>query len=130
MLCFRHANTRWRTSINMSRFLEVVVLTMSTTPLLSVINRMQWFDRKWPNSSVARTRGSNSRSVISADVKGLCHFPATHLLPNTAAKPTTLDASEYSLMTYEDNNLLSKNMLLPLKEWRNNCHACKSARAS
>ena len=33
MLCFRHDSTMWRTSLIMSRFFEVVLLTMSNTPL-------------------------------------------------------------------------------------------------
>ena len=41
MLHFRHASTSCRTSLIMPRFLEVVVLNMANTPVLSVITRIQ-----------------------------------------------------------------------------------------
>ena len=68
--------------------------------------------------------------VISADENGQCHLSATHFLPNTAAKPNSLEASEYNLTSYEDIFLKSKNIPLPLNVCKNSCHACKSARAS
>ena len=98
MLYFKHASTNCLTSFIIGRFFDVVLLIISTTPILSVIKRMQWLAKYFPNISVARTNGYNSRRVISAEVKCLCHEPATHFFPNTTAKPNSLDASVYNLI--------------------------------
>ena len=47
---------------------------------------MQRVARPPPNMPVSRTNGYSTSSVMSDGENDLCHFPATHFLPNMSAK--------------------------------------------
>ncbi|KAK2189274.1 hypothetical protein NP493_111g02001 [Ridgeia piscesae] len=94
----KHASTNCLTSFIIGQFFDVVLLIILTTPQLSVIKRMQWLAKYFPNISMARTNGYNFRRVISAEVKCLCYEPATHFFPNTTAKPNSLDTPAYNVI--------------------------------
>ena len=130
ILYFKHASTNFLTSFMIARFLDVDLFMISTTPELSVIKMIQWLARNFPNNSTARTKGYSSNKVMSAEVKGLCHVPATHFFPKTAAKHMSLEASVYNLIVSDDRNVWSRNILLSLNDSKNICQAYISARAS
>ena len=86
ILYFKHACTNFLTSFMIARFLDVDLFMISTTPEFSVMKMILWFARNLPNNSVTRTKGYSSSKVMSAEVKGLCHVPATHFFPKNSCK--------------------------------------------
>ena len=83
-----------RSSFIIFEHFVVCLFKIDTKASLSVIKSTQEFSSKSPQISTANKIGNNSNTHISAEEKDLCHFPAIHLDPKTAAYPKELEASE------------------------------------